>query len=57
MHYVTLVDNRIVQINFGLKPNFGFNLGLKRYIRGNYGFKLCFKPKLNPNALSLYFLY
>jgi len=27
---------------------------LKPYLRGNFGFKLCFKPKLKPNALSLY---
>ena len=45
----------MVQINFGLKPNFGFNFGLKPYLRGNFGFKLGLKPKLKPNALSLHF--
>jgi len=50
MHYVSLVKNRIVQNNFGLKPNFGFDIGLKPYLRGNFGFK----PKLKPYALSLY---
>jgi len=25
------------------------------YLRGNFGFKLGFKPKLKPNALPLYF--
>jgi len=51
MHYVSLVWNRIVQINFGLKPNFGFNFSLKLYLRGNFGFKLGLKPKLKLNAL------
>jgi len=36
-----------------LKNNFGFNFGLKPYLRGNFGFKLGLKPKLKPNALSL----
>ena len=54
MHYVSLVKNRIVQNNFGLKPNFGFDIGLKPYLRGNFGFKLGLKPKLKPNALALY---
>ena len=54
MHYLSLVQNRIVQLNFGLKPNFGFNFGLKPYLRRNFGFKLGLKPKLKPNALSLY---
>jgi len=36
MHYTSLVQNRIVQINFGLKPNFGFNFGLKLYTSGNF---------------------
>jgi len=57
MHYVSLVWNRIVQINFDLKPNFGLNFGLKLYLRGNFGFKLGIKPKLKPNALSLYLYY
>jgi len=54
MHYVSWVSNRIVQINFGLKPNFGFNFGLKPYLRGNFGFKLGLKPKLKQNVLTLY---
>ena len=57
MHYINLVWKRIVQINFGLKPNFGLNFGLKPYLRGNFGFKLGIKPKLKPNALLLYFFY
>jgi len=52
MHYVSLVLNRIVQINFGLKPSFSFNFDLKPYFSGNFGFKL--KPNLKPNALTLY---
>jgi len=37
-----------------LKPNFGFNFGLKPYLRDNFGFKLGLKPKLKLNALSFY---
>ena len=33
----------IIFINFGLKPNFGFNFGLKPYLRGNISFKLGLK--------------
>jgi len=36
MHYASLVQNPIVQINFGLKPNFGVNFGLKLYTNGNF---------------------
>jgi len=38
MHYSSLVLNWIVQIKFGLRPNFGFKLKLK--LRVNCGFKL-----------------
>jgi len=54
MHYVSLVKNRTVQVNFGLKPNFGFNFSLKLYLRGNFSFKVSLKIKLKSNALSLY---
>jgi len=55
MHYVSLVLNRIVQINFGLKPNFSFNFGLKPYLRGNFGFKLGLKLKLTECIVTLHF--
>jgi len=54
-HYNFYYVCMYVRINFGLKPNFGVNFGSKPYLRDNFGFKLGFKPKLKPNALSLYF--
>ena len=37
MHYVSLVLNRIVQINLSLRPNFGLKLSLKPKLRANFG--------------------
>jgi len=56
MHYAGLVQNWIVQINFGLKPQFGISFGLKPILSLNFFRNYGFRLKLKPNALSLYFL-